>query len=71
MIVYNKNTQPCTNKIKGKKTRTDEEFFQQHTGNASFGSARGTEKGTKKHVQNKNKAACEWDYELESEMVQA
>jgi hypothetical protein len=24
-----------------------------------------------KHVQNKNKAVCEWDDELESEMVQA
>jgi hypothetical protein len=57
--------------MRGKKKKTDEEFFQQHTGNASFGSARGTGKGTKKHVQNKNKAVCEWDDELESEMVQA
>lgn len=28
------------------------------------------QKKVQKHVQNKNKAVCEWDDELESEMVQ-
>jgi hypothetical protein len=39
--------------MRGKKKKTDEEFFQQHTGNASFGSARGTGKGTKTCTEQK------------------